>query len=47
MFYSTKTSAPYVSVVIRKSETGEITKWYEDVKSKWKIQIKGFRMFLY
>lgn len=30
----------YVEVIIRNSITGEIIKWYEEVKPKWDVQIK-------
>lgn len=30
----------YVSIIIRNSETGKISKWSEDWKSKWGAQIK-------
>lgn len=29
-----------ISVVIRNSVTGEIIKWWEDCKPKWRIQLK-------
>lgn len=29
-----------INVVIRNSETGEIIKYYEDVKPKWRVQMK-------
>ena len=30
----------HVSLVIRNSVTGKITKWWEDWKPKWKCQLK-------
>ena len=29
-----------ISIVIRNNKTGEIIKWYEDRKPKWKIPMK-------
>jgi hypothetical protein len=31
---------PCISLIIRNSITGKITKWHQDCKSKWGIQLK-------